>query len=286
MEKITCPNTIAILMATYNGEKYLCEQIDSLLAQTCQHWHLYIHDDGSKDNTLAIIREYITKQPDRITCLEYPSQGGACLNFLSLLDKVDADYYMFCDQDDVWKSDKVEKEYQRIQDLERRHPELPVIVNTDLEVVDEKLLTLHPSFWEYEGIVPEWLTSFEHYAAVNAVTGCTMMLNDLAKRVVKKPYDRAMMHDAWITLSVVAAEGIVDYLREPLILYRQHGSNTLGARSVRMLTWKYRLENILTIFRLNKQHYQQMSSIHPLSLSAYLSMKIKYRLFLKKRGRT
>ena len=69
---------IAILMATYNGEKYLREQIDSLFAQTCQDWHLYVHDDGSKDGTIAILREYAEKNPQNITLMDYPSQGGAC----------------------------------------------------------------------------------------------------------------------------------------------------------------------------------------------------------------
>ena len=96
------PNRIAILMATYNGAKYLREQIDSLLAQTCQDWHLFIHDDGSSDDTMSIVNQYIETHPDKITILDYPSQGGACKNFLSMLEQVDSSYYTFCDQDDVW----------------------------------------------------------------------------------------------------------------------------------------------------------------------------------------
>ena len=106
---------IAILMATYNGEKYLGEQIDSILAQSYQDWHLYIHDDGSRDNTAAILRQYATDYSEKITILDYPSQGGACRNFLSMLEKVDAPYYMFSDQDDIWLHEKIEIEFKKIK---------------------------------------------------------------------------------------------------------------------------------------------------------------------------
>jgi glycosyltransferase involved in cell wall biosynthesis len=105
MEQVKSTSTIAILMATYNGEKYLGEQIDSLLAQTNMDWQLYIHDDGSTDNTQAILQEYAQKHSN-IHILEYESQRGAMKNFLSLLQRVEADYYMFCDQDDVWLKQK------------------------------------------------------------------------------------------------------------------------------------------------------------------------------------
>ena len=100
-------NSIAILMATYNGETYLKEQIDSLLAQTCQDWHLYVHDDGSKDGTVAIVKGYAEQYPEKVTLLDYPPQGGPCKNFLSMMEKVEAPYYMFCDQDDVWMPEKL-----------------------------------------------------------------------------------------------------------------------------------------------------------------------------------
>jgi rhamnosyltransferase len=112
MDKITSPTPIAILLATYNGGQYLMEQLDSLLQQTCQEWTLYIHDDGSTDNTYDILREYSQKHSN-IYVLEYESQRGAMGNFLSLLQRVEADYYMFCDQDDVWLKQKVIKEFAK-----------------------------------------------------------------------------------------------------------------------------------------------------------------------------
>ena len=103
-------------MATYNGAKYLREQIDSILSQTNDQWHLYIHDDGSKDGTVEILNDYATRCPETVTVLDYPSQDGALQNFMSLLEKVEADYYMFSDQDDVWFPEKIEKQVQAIGD--------------------------------------------------------------------------------------------------------------------------------------------------------------------------
>ena len=91
----------AILMATYNGEQYVAEQIDSLLAQTDSDWTLYIHDDGSKDHTQEIISKY-AETHDNIVVMDFPGGNGAKENFFKMMFSVDADYYMLCDQDDVW----------------------------------------------------------------------------------------------------------------------------------------------------------------------------------------
>ena len=130
--------TTAILLATYNGEKFLREQLDSLLQQTYSDWTLYIHDDGSTDSTKEIIKEYEQKY-ENITMLRYPSQKGAKNNFMSLLERVEANYYLFCDQDDVWRKDKVEKEMARMMVLEKDFPGKPVLVFSDLYVVDINL---------------------------------------------------------------------------------------------------------------------------------------------------
>ena len=96
----------AILMATYNGEQYVAEQIDSLLAQTDSDWTLYIHDDGSKDHTQEIINKY-AETHDNIVVMDFPGGNGAKENFFKMMFSVDADYYMLCDQDDVWLPEKV-----------------------------------------------------------------------------------------------------------------------------------------------------------------------------------
>ena len=236
MEQITSTATIAILLATYNGERYLGEQLESLLAQTNHDWQLFIHDDGSTDATPNILHQYATAYPDRITVLDYPPQGGSCRNFLSLLSRVVAPYYMFCDQDDVWHPDKVAKTLQLMLATEKDNGRAPVIVHTDLRVVDAALQPLHASFWHYANIRPEAVTSFQD-CVMNVVTGCTMLFNAPARRVaIEKPSRQATMHDAWVTCCCYAAHGHAVALPEATIYYRQHGHNCIEAKDGRRLT--------------------------------------------------
>ena len=102
MTNLPADDKIAIILATYNGGKYLREQLDSIFAQTYTKWHLFIHDDGSVDDTNQIIMEYRFRNPDKITIVEGVSTGGAKNNFYFLLKNVEASLYMFSDQDDVW----------------------------------------------------------------------------------------------------------------------------------------------------------------------------------------
>ena len=272
-----CNESIAILMGTYNGDAYLSEQIDSILNQTFTEWHLYVHDDGSTDNTQALLQQYASQQPAKITILNYEPQGGACKNFLSLLAKIDATYYMFCDQDDVWFSDKIEKTYARMRTLEEKTEGLPIIVHTDLYVVDAKLNMLSTSFIKDQHIMIDRIRSFADYAATNTVTGCTMLFNMAAKQCMKRPYNKAIMHDAWICLSVAAHRGVIDFINEPLIKYRQHGNNTLGANDIAKYTWQHKLKNILQLVKANIRHYQEMNAVKPLSLVKYVKAKKKYK---------
>lgn len=273
-------STIAILMATYNGEKYLAEQIDSLLAQTCQDWHLYVHDDGSKDDTLAIVRRYTEKYPEKITLFDYPAQGSACRNFMSLLEKVEASYYMFCDQDDVWINTKIEQECSAMKNLEMQNDNQPIIVNSDLVVVDVNLQTINPSYWQYQNIYPDFIKRFEDFSATNVVTGCTMLFNQLAKEAIQKPNVHTIMHDAWITLCVVANNGILYNMKTPTVLYRQHGHNAIGAKDAKRLTIRYRLQHFVELTIIFCNQYRQLNAISQVSLFAYIRSKIKYKRYI------
>ena len=217
---------IAILLATYNGAKYIREQLDSLFQQSCGDFHLYIRDDGSTDDTLKIVEEYRQNFPDRITVLEDSQKHkGAAKSFMQLLQEVDSDYYMFCDQDDIWLPNKVELTFARMKEVEGT---APVLIATDLKVVDEQLSPIKDSF-NADLKIDVFRKHPELICVRHVVTGCTMMFNRAAKEASLPMSPRATMHDEWVALSVHFKGGIISILDEATILYRQHTSNTLGA---------------------------------------------------------
>lgn len=268
---------IAILLATYNGEKYICEQLDSLIAQTFDNYTIYVHDDGSTDNTVNILKKYAEKHTN-VKILDYPSQHGAKDNFMSLLKRVEADYYMFCDQDDVWRKDKVELEMQRMQGLEKENGDRAMLVFSDLYVVDNELNINEKSLWKKNCIRPELLTNFEEGGGFEFVTGCTMLFNNATKKIVNfEKVDKATMHDAWITLCVLKSEGIVSAIYDQLVYYRQHGDNSLGASDWSEHGRLYKLMNIFSILKRNYIHWQMLDALEYGSFFKYLKYKYLYR---------
>lgn len=266
---------IAILLATYNGERYLKEQLDSLFQQTFKDWTLYVHDDGSTDQTCTILKEYAT-QHDNIVVLDYPAQHGAKNNFLSLLHKVDADYYLFCDQDDEWAADKIEKQMAVMKETERSCPGKPVLVFSDLFIADSELNQIG-TMWKQENIRPEHLTTFDEGGALEFVTGSTMLFDRQAKDTVVFPAEKAVMHDAWVTLCVLRSGGIVKAISEPLVYYRQHGGNVLGVNNWSQYSRIKRLINIKKSIVANYKHYRMLQALGYGSVFKYLQYKHSYR---------
>lgn len=222
---------IHILLSTYNGERYLKEQLDSIIAQTYTDWRLFVRDDGSTDDTQRIAEQYAEKD-DRIRIIDNGKANiGAMRSFEYLLAQCGgADYYAFADQDDVWRSDKLALSLDAIQQAEKVHPNKPIVVHTDLKVVDEQLHEVAPSFWRYSNIRPDLLDTHIRYMAIcNSVTGCTMLFNGLAREGALPIPDKAYMHDAWIALRTLLCGGQVVPLFCTPIAYRQHHDNTLGA---------------------------------------------------------
>jgi glycosyltransferase involved in cell wall biosynthesis len=223
---------ISILLSTYNGELYLKEQIDSIFSQTVTDWLLYIRDDGSTDNTISIINDFIERFPEKISLMN-DNLGNlrSASSFMQMLSQIDSDYYMFCDQDDVWLPFKIEKTLLKLNFLESKYSSKGVLIFTDLIVVDSNLKTIANSMWDYSRINPENAKNFYRTTCLSSVTGCTMMFNQHIKEMVL-PYPKvARMHDWWISLNVAKC-GVVDYVKEPTVLYRQHGLNVLGADKI------------------------------------------------------
>jgi glycosyltransferase involved in cell wall biosynthesis len=219
-------NKILILLSTYNGEKYLKEQLDSIFAQSYKDFEIIARDDGSNDETINILKSY------NIKILDTDKNLGAKLSFSTLLDysvtNTDADYFMFCDQDDIWKSDKIEKTIDTMKELEKENLDLPLLVHTDLEVVDEKLNLLAKSFWRYEKRDPS-LNSINRLIIQSTVTGCTMMINRKLAEMSLPISENSIMHDWWISM-VASTFGKISYLNESTISYRQHSSNDTGSK--------------------------------------------------------
>ena len=269
-------------MATYNGEKYLAPQLDSILQQSYSDWHLYVHDDGSHDNTCNIITRYAETYPDKITLLTYPPQRSACNNFMSMLRTVDASYYMFADQDDVWLPRKIELCMNAMTaSCEGSADEaLPTVVHTDLSVVDAGLREIQPSLWQYMDIYPDFVQSF-YDCVICYVTGCTMLINRASRdAALLNPYAKATMHDAWIVNCCHAAGGNVINIPAKTVLYRQHEDNTLGAVAADRLTLSYRIRHFLSMQHTNWTILSMLRSIAPFSLFRFIKAKIRYRKYI------
>ena len=220
---------IVILLAAYNGEKYLHAMIDSILAQDYPNWQLILSDDGSKDSSPEILQAYADKWPEKITFYRSGIRFGRPeKHFLHLLQQFhDAPYVMFCDQDDYWHPDKVRKTYEKMKEI-TPDSAVPAMVHTDLRVVDGEG---NPVSASYHGTGANF-SALCPLLVRNVVTGCTMMVNAaLADLVCSKPISPAMrMHDWWFAL-IAATCGKLEYLTEATMDYRIHGANAVGGQN-------------------------------------------------------
>lgn len=225
--------TVRILLATYNGKAYIRQMVDSVLAQDHKNLQLVLSDDGSTDGTQQILEEYAAADR-RVTHYRSGMRFGcAQKHFMHLLRTFhDAPYIMFCDQDDVWHRDKVSKTLALMEKTEK-DPAVPVLVHTDLQVVDGDLQPISPSFCAHSGLDGNRL-ALNQLLVQNVVTGCTVMLNrTLAALACRETEEDAMrMHD-WYLALLAAACGKTAFLPEATIDYRQHGNNSVGAKNVR-----------------------------------------------------
>lgn len=223
---------IDILMSTFNGEKYLEAQIESLLAQTNQDWYLFIRDDGSEDGTLKLIDQYTRTYPTKIRKLtDEKDRLGSTLSFAELLSVSNSDHIMFCDQDDIWLPDKISVTIAKMIEMEKNYPETPVLVFTDLSTVDDSLTLINSSFMSSQKFFPEVIQVPVKLMALNVVTGCTMMINKKSKKYVLPIPVANIVHDQWIAVNI-AHYGKIEFIPQPTVLYRQHGNNAVGSNHI------------------------------------------------------
>lgn len=232
-------NSVEVLLTTYNGMPFLREQLDSLVAQTVPFFTIRVHDDGSSDETKALLQDYKVHFPDRMIIDKSPKIGSAKGNFLYLMSQSDADYIFFCDQDDVWLPEKMEEALSAIKALEaEKGEEMPLLVHSDLQVVDANLQVMDPSFSHYVGLVP--LTTLKEALMQNDVTGCTAVYNKALSTLLKDHLpipEKIIMHDWWVAL-IAHVFGEKEMLSDAPILYRQHGNNSMGAKKSYGLFYK------------------------------------------------
>lgn len=275
---------IAILLATYNGGKYIWEQLESLFQQSCKQFHLYVRDDGSSDDTMKIVGQFREMHPDRVTILkDSQKHRGAAKSFMYLLENVDSEYYMFCDQDDIWLPEKIEKTFARMKEIETEYAKkgtaakkVPILVATDLGVVDEQLNLITYSF-NKDLKIDVFRKHPELICVRHVVTGCTMMFNHAAKQASLPMSPRATMHDEWIALCVHFKSGVISIIDDSPILYRQHTSNTLGAEQARKGFFARAIARTG-----QKQFFQVAKLLHKdfgLSYLKFLMYKILYSWF-------
>ncbi|HAC15577.1 MAG TPA: glycosyltransferase family 2 protein [Bacteroidetes bacterium] len=210
---------IAVLLSSYNGEKFIEEQIQSILNQQNVSIHLLIRDDGSTDRTHEIAELFATKDT-RISIIKGKNKG-VVLSFFDLLQNVDEnfDFYAFADQDDVWKPNKLEKAAEM---MSKSEVIVPAMYYSRLEFTDEHLNTIGYS------IIPK-NRGFENAIVQNQATGCTIVINGAARKIIiTRLPSWALMHDWWFYL-VVSAMGDIYYDEFAGILYRKHGNNVTPA---------------------------------------------------------
>lgn len=242
---------IEIIMSTFNGASYIEAQLDSIIAQTHGDWRLLIRDDGSVDATLQIIIAYTARYKDRITLLQ-DARGniGPCASFGVLLESTTANYVAMCDQDDVWLPDKLESQLRCIRDVEAGADEnLPVLVHSDLRVVDESGSVVAESFWRYQKLQPSRMQTLPGLLVQNCVTGCATMVNRALVKLATPIPKQAIMHDWWLALVAVSC-GKVVAMQSVTLNYRQHGANQVGAKE-----WGWR--HIRNIFDQGAESMQQ-----------------------------
>ncbi|WP_316746903.1 glycosyltransferase [Pedobacter gandavensis] len=218
---------VHILLSTYNGSKFIIDQLDSLLRQTHENWILIIRDDGSIDETEQLINHY--QQLDDRIFLEKDCYGNlrSCQSFGKLMESVrfTANYVMFCDQDDIWEPNKIEKSLAAIKSLEVQYgSNVNLMVYGTYKMIDDENMPLSLDVPDYSSEPNLKLLLSQNY-----VYGCTVMINKhLLRNSLPIPLT-AENHDYWITLTAILNEARFLYIDEPLILYRQHKHNVSGS---------------------------------------------------------
>ncbi|WP_191832899.1 glycosyltransferase family 2 protein [Pseudomonas fluorescens] len=253
---------VAILLCTYHGQHYLAEQLDSFAQQSHTNWVAWASDDGSEDGTRSILEAYLKQWPDgRFFVRAGPAEGFAA-NFLSLTcdASIDADFYAYSDQDDIWEADKLTRAVQWLETLPAGVPGL-YCARTRLVDADNNEIGVSPLITKPP--------SFANALMQNIAGGNTMVFNGAARELLREAGENKsiIIHDWWAYMVVTGCGGQVFYDTIPTLRYRQHGGNVLGTNS----SWAARIKRIRMLFQGQFKHWNDCNIAALLTLEHRLT---------------
>lgn len=234
-DRLVAPSpSVAILLATYNGEKYLDQQMRSLVTQTYRDSIIMVRDDKSTDSTPEILAKWADAYPKKISVIDDDlGNVRSAANFSRLMQLCEAQYFAFCDQDDVWLPRKIELLMSEMRRLEReRSSNTPILIHSDLTVVDEGLKVVSSSLFQHRKINPATGHRLDRLIVNNVMTGCASLGNRALLELGRPVPEEFTFHDWWLAL-VAASCGVISTIAESTVLYRQHGRNQVGAGAQR-----------------------------------------------------
>lgn len=239
-ESSVTQSKVAILLCTYHGQHFLAEQLDSFAVQSHVNWEVWASDDGSKDDTQAILKAYQQKWPNGRLSIHFGPEEGFAANFLSLTCKVniDAKYYAYSDQDDIWEPNKLERAVDWLQTVPNH---IPALYCSRTRLVDacNNEIGLSPLFTKPP--------SFANALMQNIGGGNTMVFNNAARNLLREAGENlpVITHDWWAYMVVTGSGGLVIYDAEPTLSYRQHDGNLVGMNA----TWPARFKRIRMLWQ-------------------------------------
>ena len=233
------------MIPTFNGVSYLEAQLASIYEQTLQPERVLIRDDGSTDGTQELIQKLAKRYGSWIHIVSSDCNLGCSANVNLLLHSSQAPFVALADQDDIWLPHKLEQSFHLMQELEVSYdPFTPLLIHSDLELVDDKAQPLDCTYNNRQRINP-YRTDVADLAITNVVTGCTVLCNRALLNTALPIPDDALMHDWWLAL-VASCFGKIDFLPESTVYYRQHGKNVLGSTGLGIHYWKKRIHTLLS----------------------------------------
>lgn len=222
---------LSIALCTYNGEKHLPEQLESISRQTCLPDELVVCDDCSTDATLAILESFAKSAHFTTRIFNNGENLGPSRNFAKAISLCQGEWIFLCDQDDRWLPDKIRISSKKLKQMEETFGQnVPLMVHTDAIVADEELQEIYSPLWALQHSFPEKGHQLAKLLNQNLVTGCTAVLNRALCDKALPISEQAVMHDWWLAL-VAASFGQIGIIPESTIIYRQHGQNDTGAKS-------------------------------------------------------